>query len=280
MPQLKDVLMLAEKPDLTGGGGFAYPNPLQPVQPMLPHDWQAGFPDPASPLMAQLTTLNRLFLFVGVVVFVLVCALILWTLIRYSRRWHPVPARAQENPLLQVAFAVVPSVLLVLMAIAALRLIWAEAVLPQADMTVAVIGKVGGWTYDYLEDGDFRFDSQLLDAATARRFGQPYLFATDSPLVVPVGHVVALRITSADVVHNWAAPGLGVSVAAVPGRINTVWFKPMREGLYYALCSEFCGARRVGMPIAVKVVSDTEYRGWLSWAYQRYNDSAIAAQPQ
>lgn len=278
--QFKDAFMLAEKPDLTDVSGFAYPNPLQPVQPMLPHDWQTGFPDPASPLMAQLTTLNHLFLFVGGGVFIFVCLLLLWVLVRYSCRWHPVARGAKDSPLLQVAFAIMPSVLLVLMTIPALRLIWAEAMPPRADMTVSVIGKAGGWTYDYLENGDFRFDSQLLDAATARRYGQPYLFAADSPLVVPVGRVVALQVTGADMVHVWSAPALGISVSAVPGRINTVWFKPMREGLYYALCSEFCGASRGGMPVAVKVVSDAEYRGWLSWAYQRYNDSAIAARPQ
>ncbi|MGB8601159.1 MAG: cytochrome c oxidase subunit II transmembrane domain-containing protein [Rhizomicrobium sp.] len=271
--------MLMDKPDLANGAaaGFAVPNPLQPVQPLPPQDWQTGLPDAASPLMVQLADLNRLFLFVALGVFALVVLLIGWALIRYHHRWHPVARTVRENPLMQAAWIGIPAIMLVLMAIPALKLIAAAAAGPQPDLTIAVIGKTGGWTYDYLEDGDFRFDSQLLDAQTAKKYQQPYVFAADAPLVVPVGKVIALRITSADMIHSWVAPALGLHIDAVPGRINTVWFKPMREGIYYGLCSEFCGSRHGGMPIAVKVVSDVEYRGWLSWAYQRYNDAATPA---
>lgn len=271
--------MLWDKPNLADGGaaGFAFPDPLQPVRPEMPHDWQGSLADAASPLMHEISGLNRLYLTVALAVFAYVMLRLIWLTLRYHVRFHPQPAVRPVHPLMQIAWVGIPAILLVLLSIASLKGLSAAASAPVPDITVEVIGRIGAWSYGYPNNGDFRYDSQLLDAKTAAQYHQPYILAADQPLVVPAGRVVEVQLTSADVVHSWSVPALGVRADAVPGRISRIWFRPMREGIYYGMCSEFCGARQGFMPVAVKVVSGTEFQAWLSWAYPRYGEAVPQA---
>lgn len=273
--------MLWNKPNLADGfaAGFAFPDPLQPVRPVLPHDWQSGLADAASPLMTEISGLNRLYLVTALAFFAYVVCRLVWLALRYNARIHPQAVARSPHPLTQAVWVGIPVILLVLLSIASLKGLAAAFFGPPPEVSVEVIGRVGAWNYAYPNNGDFRFDSQMLDARMAAQYHQPYILAADQPLVVPAGRVVEVQLTSADVVHSWSVPALGVRADAVPGRISRIWFKPMREGIYYGMCSEFCGARQGFMPVAVKVVSEMEYRAWLSWAYQHYGDAAQSGGP-
>jgi cytochrome c oxidase subunit II len=252
------------------------PIAVQPIVPATAHDWQLSLPDAASPAMAEIADIHRLLLYVGVAVFLIFLWLILWVMIRYNRLSNPVPGRKVHNPFLQAAWFCIPVIVLVLLAVPSLKFLYVREAAPKPDLTVVVVGEVGFWTYEYPGGGDFRFDSRILDAKTAKDYGQPNLLAVDYPLMVPVNRTVEILVTSADVMHAWSVPALGVAVAAVPGRIAGARFKATKLGIYYGMCGETCGTRKGFMPIAVKVVSEEEFEGWLNWARGRYADASGA----
>lgn len=263
--------MSMQKPDAGADFAASISDPLQPVASVTPHDWQMGLPDSASPVMGGLTDLHRLVTFVALAVFAVLVAELIWVMIRYRRRAHPVALKSDRQPFLQAASIGIPAIVLVFVAIPALRLLYVSAHIPEADVTVEVVGKAGAWVYEYPKDGKFRFLSEGLDRDRARAQGMPYPFAASNPLTVPAGRKVVALVTSADELYSWSVPALGVRADAVPGRIHRVWFVAEKPGIYYGLSS---GARRAAMPVAVKVVPDAEYRGWLSWALLRGGSAA------
>lgn len=242
-----------------------------PVLPVVPKNWQFNLPPTASTVVDGIDDLHRLLFYVVAAAFVILMVFLGWVLLRYNRHLHPVARKGDRNALAQAAWVCLPVIVLVFIAIPSLRLLYFEASQPKADIVVDVVGRVGAWTYEYPDLGDIRFDAHLLDRKTAQAYRQPYLLAADYPLEVPVGRTVELRITSADVIHSWSVPSLGVRMDAIPGRINRVWFKATKLGLYYGMCSEMCGSRRDYMPIAVKVVSGAEFKGWLAWAEGKFS---------
>ncbi|RMF17670.1 MAG: cytochrome c oxidase subunit II, partial [Alphaproteobacteria bacterium] len=92
-------------------------------------------------------------------------------------------------------------------------------------------------------------------------------------LVVPVGKVVKVQVTSTDVIHSWAVPAFGIKIDAVPGRLNETWFKAEKTGTFYGQCSEICGIRHAFMPIAIEVVSEEEFQRWVERAKAEYADA-------
>jgi cytochrome c oxidase subunit II len=104
---------------------------------------------------------------------------------------------------------------------------------------------------------------------------EPWLLAVDNQIVVPVGKVVRVQVTAADVLHAFAVPSFGVKVDAVPGRLNETWFRADREGVYYGQCSELCGREHAYMPLAFRVVSEADYQTWLTQARAQYAEIEI-----
>ena len=228
-----------------------------------PGAWPLGLPEAASPVMAGIADLNRLLVYIVVATFLLVLALLTWVAIRYNRRANPVPRMDRHNALLEVAWTGIPIIVLVLIAIPALKLLYFEATLPKPDVVIAITGKDGYWVYAYPEEGGFRYASRILDTIAAKHAGEPQLMGVDHPLVVPVDKVVEIRITGADTIHSWPVPALGVKIDAIPGRINHAWFKATAEGKYYGQGSGPCGARGC-TPIEVMVVNEPQYEVWLA----------------
>jgi cytochrome c oxidase subunit II len=225
----------------------------------LPYAWQTGLPPAASPAMAEIGDLYRLLFYIATAAFLLLLALIGLALIRFNRRVHPVAVRSVDNPMLEAAWIVVPAIVLVLIAIPALRLSYDAAVTAVPDVVVKAIGRSGAWTYEYPKDGDFRYASRPLNGRSARAAGEPRLMAVDNPLIVPTGKVVEVQAVSADVMHSWGVPELGVKADAIPGRIIRTRFVVLRPGIYYSQCSEFCVAF---MPVAVRAVGEEQYESW------------------
>jgi cytochrome c oxidase subunit 2 len=209
-----------------------------------------------------------------------VAALLMWIILRFNQRRNPTPSKTAHNTLLEVAWTIIPVIILVIIAIPSFRLLYFEADIPHPDLKIEAIGKQWFWTYNY-PASNFTFDSLGLSDADAAKKGEPRLLGVDNAIVVPVNKVVEIDTTGADVIHSWAMPQMGVKMDAVPGRINKTWFKATQIGTFYGECSELCGARHAFMPIEVHVVSEADYAAWLDGAKKKFAaidpDTRVAA---
>jgi len=227
-----------------------------------PSPWQLGLQEAASPVMIDIIWFHDFLLWIitGITAFVL--ALLLIVIIRFNARANPTPSRTTHNSLLEVAWTIVPVVILVAIAIPSFRLLFLELDAPTPDLTVKATGKQWYWSYNYPDNGNFEFDSLLVEDKDLKP-GQPRLLTVDNELVVPVNKVVHVLVTGADVIHSFAVPSFGIKIDAVPGRLNDTWFKATSEGLFHGQCSELCGKDHAFMPITVRVVSDADFAKWV-----------------
>ena len=246
----------------------------------LPYNWQLGFQPAASPVMADIESFHQELLVIIVLVSLFVLALLVWIMLRYNHTRNPVPSKTAHNTLLEVAWTLIPVIILVIIAIPSFRLLYFEAEIPPPDLTIKAIGKQWFWSYEY-PASKIAFDSLGLSNADADKAKEPHLLGVDNAITVPVNKVVEIDTTGADVIHSWAIPQFGVKMDAVPGRINRTWFKATQIGTFYGECSELCGARHAYMPIEVHVVSDADYAAWLAGAKKKFaaidTDTRVAA---
>ena len=234
-----------------------------------PTDWQLGLQESASPVMQDITTFHDFLLWVIAAISAFVLALLLVIIVRFNARANPTPTRTTHNTLLEIIWTIVPVVILVAIAVPSFRLLFVQLDVPKPDLTLKATGKQWYWSYNYPDNGNFEFDS-LMVADKDLKPGQPRLLTVDNQMVVPVNKVVHVLVTGADVIHSFAVPAFGVRIDAVPGRVNETWFKATSEGTYYGQCSELCGKDHAFMPIAVQVVSDSDFTTWLTTAKQKY----------
>lgn len=241
-----------------------------------PSPWQINLQGAATPVMEQIHSFNTMMLIIitSIVLFVLVLLAIV--VVRFNERANPVPSKTSHNTLIEVAWTVIPVMILVLIAIPSFRLLHLELNIPKADMTVKVTGHQWYWSYDYPDNGGFSFDSYLVSEKDLKP-GQPRLLAVDNEVVVPINKIVRIQVTSSDVIHSFAMPAFGVKIDANPGRLNESWFKVTREGIYYGQCSELCGRDHAFMPIAIRAVSEADFAAWVAQAKAKFASAADAA---
>jgi cytochrome c oxidase subunit 2 len=182
--------------------------------------------------------------------------------VRFSARANPLPSRTTHNSVVEIAWTVVPIVILIAIAIPSFRLLYLQRDYPQADFTIKATGSQWWWTYEYPDHGDIYFESRLKTQDTLEP-GEPWLLAVDAPVVVPVNATVSVIVTANDVIHSWTVPVFGEKVDAVPGRLNQAWFRADKEGIFYGNCVELCGKDHAYMPIEVRVVSQAEFDEWV-----------------
>jgi cytochrome c oxidase subunit 2 len=237
----------------------------------LPVDWQMGFQPSASPVMDQIEGFHRELFYIITAVSLFVLALLIYVVLKFRATANPTPSKVHHNTLLEVAWTLIPVIILVVIAIPSFKLLYYEADIPNPDVKIRAIGKQWFWTYEYPgADAGFTYDSLGLSDADAKAKGEPRLLGVDNIVEVPVNKVVEIETTGADVIHSWAIPQFGVKMDAVPGRLNHTWFKATQTGTFYGECSELCGARHAFMPIEVKVVSDAEYAQWLADSKKKF----------
>jgi cytochrome c oxidase subunit 2 len=236
----------------------------------VPYDYEMGLQPAASPVMEQIESFHQLLLYITVAICLLVLALLVFIVARYNHKASPTPSRTEHNTLLEIAWTVIPVVILVVIAVPSFKLLYYEADIPKADVELKVIGKQWFWTYQYPRVGNFQFDSLGLSDDAAKKANEPRLLGVDNAIVVPVNKVIEVVTTGADVIHSWALPEMGVKMDAIPGHLNYTWFRATRTGTFYGECSELCGAKHAFMPIEVKVVTDSEYAKWLAMAKKKY----------
>jgi len=242
-----------------------------------PTPWELGLQDAATPVMADITSFHTFVLWIVTAITIFVLALLLICIFRFNARANPTPSRTTHNTPIEVAWTIVPVIILVLIAIPSFRLLFTELDVPTPDLTVKATGKQWYWSYAYPDNGNFEFDS-LIVAEKDLKPGDLRLLTVDNELVVPVNKVVHVLVTGADVIHSFAVPSFGIKIDAVPGRINDTWFKATMTGVFHGQCSELCGKDHSFMPITVRVVDDKDFTAWIAQAKQKFAgaDSAPA----
>ncbi|SHJ58696.1 cytochrome c oxidase subunit 2 [Aureimonas altamirensis DSM 21988] len=283
---LTAAAMLAAVPTLAAAQEGAY-------LPGQPHPWQLGLQEALSPIEEQIHWFSAYTLWFLIPITIFVALLLVWCIFRYSTHRNPTPSRTSHNTTIEVIWTLAPVLILLCLAIPSFQLLTAQYNPPrEPELTVKATGYQWYWGYEYqpaaTDPAAAGAAAQEAGAAEAAepisylsyllreddRAGQgkedmavyPRLLAVDNEMVVPVNTVIRLLTTSADVIHSFAVPSLGVKVDSVPGRINEYWFEATREGILYGQCSELCGRDHAFMPIAVRVVSQEQFDNWLAAA--------------
>ncbi len=257
------LLSAAAAMALTGSAATAAPAGIS-------EDWQIGMQEMVTNMGRNVALFHDWLLLLITLISLFVLVLLVIVVVRFNERANPVPSRTTHNTTLEVAWTIVPVLILVAIAIPSFRVLREQLIIPPHDIVVKATGHSWYWNYEYPSDqGGFRFDSNMIPENEIKP-GQPRLLAADNAMVVPVNKVVRLQITAADVLHNFAVPSFGVRLDAVPGRLNETWFRADREGIYYGQCSELCGNGHPYMPINVRVVSEPQYAAWLAEAKQKF----------
>jgi len=229
-----------------------------------PAEWEYKLQGSASPIMDEITTFHNWLMVIITVITLFVLGLLITVVIKFNAKANPVPSRTTHNTLIEVAWTLIPVVILVGIAIPSFKLLFQELDIPKADLTVKATGKQWYWSYAYPDNGKFEFDSLLAQDK------QPRLLGVDNEMVVPVNKVVRVQTTGADVIHSFTVPAFGIKIDAIPGRLNETWFKATKTGMFYGQCSELCGKDHAFMPIAVRVVSDQEFAAWVETAKKKF----------
>lgn len=246
--------------------GNAAAQALETVGQPLPEG--IDFQPAATEIARDLHSLDHMLLIIITVISIFVTLLLVYVMIRFNRRANPKPAGFTHNTPLEIAWTLIPVLVLVFIGSFSLPALHKQQTIPVADVTIKATGNQWFWSYEYVDDG-VSFDSFMLTKDKLAENGyapEQYLLATDTAVVIPVGKTIVVQVTGADVIHSWKIPAFGVMQDAVPGRLAQLWFKADREGVYFGQCSELCGKDHAYMPITVKVVSEAAYAKWLEGA--------------
>ena len=234
-----------------------------------PEPWQMGFQPAATPVMEQIPSFHEMLLYILVAITVFVLALLVYVSVRFNEKANPIPSTTTHNTLLEVAWTVVPIVILVVISVTSLKLLYFMDKTHNPEMTLKVTGHQWYWQYDYPDDGGFTFDSFMV-ADNDLKEGQPRMLTVDEEVVLPINTDIRILVASEDVIHNWAVPSFGIKIDLLPGRINETWVRITREGVFKGQCSELCGANHGFMPISVRAVSKEAYKIWVKEAQKEY----------
>lgn len=262
---------------------------LEIIGQPVPHGM--GFQPSATELKHDIVWLDTMINWIIGAIVIFVTGLLIYTIVRFNRRANPTPARFTHNTPLEVAWTIVPIVILVFIGAFSLPVLFKQMEIPVGEVTIKATGNQWYWSYEYVDEG-ISFDSYMIGSPAtgganmltpeveaqleAAGYGrEQFLLATDTAVVVPVGKVVVVQVTASDVIHAWKIPAFGVMQDGVPGRTAALWFRADQEGVYFGQCSEICGQMHAYMPITVKVVSEAAYAQWLEQA--RAGDVQLSA---
>jgi len=246
------------------GLGVAGSAQAQPVVG-VPHDWQMDFPPAFTPLMERVEALHDLLLVIISLICLFVAALLIYAVFRFHASRNPVPTTTTHNTFIEIAWTVLPILILVFIAIPSFRLLYYGDKASDAAFTVKVTGHQWYWSYDYPDQGNFSVDSHILSEAdrVKQKPEIPRLLAVDEEMVIPKGTTIRIIGTAADSMHGWTVWGFGIKKTVIPGRLNEGWINVPNEGFYFGQCSQICGNNHSFMPIAVRVVSKPEFDKWV-----------------
>ena len=230
-------------------------------QPKL---WGLGLQEAASPVMEDIRWFHdSLMMPIITIITLFVTALMVYVVVRFNKKANPTPSNFTHNTTVEVLWTVIPVIILVVIAIPSFKLLYKADSTSEPEMTLKVTGNQWYWSYEYPDNGDINFDSNLLEGKDLPE-GAPRLLETDNKVVLPVDTNIRILVTASDVLHNWAVPAFGIKIDTIPGRLRETWVRITKEGTYYGQCSELCGVRHAYMPIQVQAVSKEKFQAWVS----------------
>jgi len=248
-----------------------------PKEPVLgyPRPWEMGLQPGFSPTKRDIISLNDLVLWIIILITLFVGALLVWVMYRYNAKRNPTPTQTTHNTFLEIAWTIVPILILVFIAIPSFRLVYFVNNTDHPDLIVKVTAHQWYWEYGYPSAKGLDFISAIVPGDKLKP-GEPRLLTSTNPLVLPAGKNVRFLLTSSDVIHSFFIPGLGVQRYAIPGRTIETWVRIDKPGIYYGECNQICGVNHSRMPIDIVAVTPAQFQAWQSAAQKQ---SAAAATP-
>lgn len=247
-----------------------------------PVPWAMGLQASGGIIKDYISDFNVLLFSIIVAISVFVLALLVWCVWRFRASVNPVPSRTSHHTGLEIAWTVIPVLILVVIAIPSFRLIYFEDRAVDADMTINVQGRQWYWHYEFPDHGNFAYDSRPIPNEDLRA-GQIRSLSVDEPLVIPVGRNIRIITTGQDVIHSFFVPSLGVQRYTIPGRTLETWVRADRPGTFYGQCNQICGTNHWFMPIEVRAVTPEQFEAWQREARTRFAQAdgtpAVAAAP-
>ena len=262
-----------------------------------PTDGQMGLQLPATSIMSEIHTLYDAVNMTIIAITAFVLLLMLYVMFRFSEKNNPTPSRTTHNTFLEVAWTIIPILILVGISIPSFKLLYEQYRFPKPDITIKATANAWFWEHEYM-DQKITLTSNMLrdeDVLKAKMGDKPFaekygklegvalhkaLFADAAPvwaerkdlrqltvdqeIALPVGKVVHMLVTSNDVIHSWTIPSFGAKMQAVPGRTSAVWFQPDKVGVFHGQCSVLCGKNHSAMPIVIRVVEPAVYDAWMA----------------
>ena len=233
-----------------------------------PEAWQVGFQDPATPHMQGIIDLHHDIMFFVVSITLFVSWMLVRTLQTFSKTVSPYPEKITHGTFIEIVWTLTPSLILVVIALPSFALLYSMDEIVDPALTIKALGHQWYWSYEYTDyntsdEPAIAFDSYMIPEDDLE-LGQLRLLEVDNRVVLPVATHIRVLVTSADVLHSWAVPSLGVKCDAVPGRLNQLSLFMQREGVFYGQCSELCGANHGFMPIVVESVGLDDYLNWVA----------------
>ena len=230
-------------------------------------DWDAlNMREGVTQVSRDVFELHMLIFYICVAIGAVVFSVMFYSLFRYTKKRSPNPSTFHESTKLEVAWTVVPFLILIAMAVPASKTLTEIYDDEEGEINIQVVGYQWKWEYKYLED-DINFFSNLStdqdEIYNLVPKGENYLLEVDEPLIIPVDTRVRFLITANDVIHSWWVPDFAIKQDAIPGFINTAWTRAEETGIYRGNCTELCGKNHGFMPVVVKVVEKDEYNDWV-----------------
>ncbi len=230
---------------------------------------QLNFQTPVTGIASDIYVLHNWMIGICVAIFIAVFGVMFYSILKHRKSLGHKSASFHESTSVEIAWTVVPFLIVVLMALPATKTVVAMKDTSNADITIKATGMQWKLGYDYLK-GDGEGIAFLSALSTPRDQihnsapkGENYLLEVDHPLVVPVNKKIRIVTTANDVIHAWGVPAFGVKQDAIPGFVRDTWFKAEKIGTYRGNCYELCGKEHAFMPIVVNVVSDEDYAKWV-----------------
>ena len=228
------------------------------------HHWQLGFQRAFSPNMEGIVNVHYDILITMLSILILVGYLLGRTIYLFSskNKLEGENINHQDQVFLELSWTILPIVILLVIGIPSIALLYASNELLETNLTIQVIGNQWYWTYEY-NDIDLTFDSYMIFDEDLN-FGELRLLEVDHRLVIPSLTHIKVLVTSADVIHSWAIPSLGIKVDACPGRLNAITMFVKKSGVFYGQCSEICGVNHAFMPIVIQALNELQYIDWIN----------------
>ena len=250
-----------------------------------PQPFQLNLPEPATRLAAEQNWLHWAMMIICLVIFIAVFGVMFYSIWKHRKSVGHKPANFHESTAVEIAWTVVPFLIVIGMALMATKLLVAQKDTSNADLTIKATGIQWKWGYEYIKgEGEGIAFVSTLDAShrALSNAGGPkkgeivndYLLKVDKPLVVPVNQKIRIITTANDVIHAFAVPQFGIKQDAIPGFVRDTWFRAEKTGDFYGQCQELCGKEHAYMPIHVKVVTAEQYSAWTK---ERLKEAAALA---